>query len=516
MPASRRQFLKALGASSALTSAGDSLPLFGHFAAFEEKVSAARIASDPLRPQFHLLPARNWMNDPNGPIYWHGNYHMFFQYNPHGAVWGDMHWAHAVSPDMIHWKHLPIALAPTPGGYDQDGCFTGSAVVFNGIPTLLYTGVKSVPFAEATLRDGTHNFLETQCLATSNDLELRTWNKLPAPVLLPPKDPKLTGFRDPFLWDDSHNWFMGIGSGQRGEGGRVLLYRSADLRNWEYLRPFMTGIWNGKQTPDVVDSGEMWECPDFFPLGSKFALLYSTERKVYWQTGELDTKEMIFHAQKSGFLDHGGFYAPKSQLDARGRRILWGWIPETRSEVEFSAAGWAGSMSLPRVLSLDLNNGLAMRVVDEIAQLRGEKFSLPGPETSARIRREALSKIELKSASAEFYLRFKSKSFHLDLADGKAPLLSISFDPARAGQELQMSGHFLNLPHRASAEHGIRLFLDGSVIECIADNRVALTTRLYSTNKGSLHLAVPDSELDAINSLFVWPIRAISPDRLTS
>ena len=90
----------------------------------------AEIAADPLRPQFHLLPQRNWMNDPNGPIFWKGKYHMFFQYNPDAAVWGDMHWAHAVSPDMVHWKHLPVALAPTPGGYDADGCFSGSAAVF--------------------------------------------------------------------------------------------------------------------------------------------------------------------------------------------------------------------------------------------------------------------------------------------------------------------------------------------------------------------------------------------------
>ena len=87
---------------------------------------------DPLRPGYHYLPARNWMNDPCGPIYFNGQYHMFHQYNPHGALWGDMHWAHAVSPDMVHWTRLPIALAPTPGSADAEGCFTGSAVVQDG------------------------------------------------------------------------------------------------------------------------------------------------------------------------------------------------------------------------------------------------------------------------------------------------------------------------------------------------------------------------------------------------
>ena len=177
---------------------------------------AARLAGDPLRPQFHLLPACNWMNDPDGPVYWNGRYHMFFQFNPNGAVWGDMHWAHAVSPEMVHWKHLPVALAPTPGGPDQDGCFSGSAALQGATVAILYTGVKSVAPADATLRDGTHNFLETQCLATCRDALLLTWSKLSVPVLPPPRDSKLTGFRDPCLWQEGQRWYMGVGSGQRG------------------------------------------------------------------------------------------------------------------------------------------------------------------------------------------------------------------------------------------------------------------------------------------------------------
>src|SRR5260370_42515275 len=102
-----------------------------------------KLMSDPLRPQFHLLPRANWMNDPCAPRFFRGQYHMFFQYNPGAAVWGDMHWAHAVSPDLIHWKHLPLALAPSPDGPDADGCFTGSAVDDHGTATLIYTGVKT-------------------------------------------------------------------------------------------------------------------------------------------------------------------------------------------------------------------------------------------------------------------------------------------------------------------------------------------------------------------------------------
>src|SRR5204863_5216366 len=176
---------------------------------------------DLQRPAYHLLPTRGWINDPCAPLYWQGQYHMFHQYNPHAAVWGDMHWAHATSPDMIHWQHLPIALAPTPGWDDADGCFTGSAVDDHGVATFLYTGVKSVAPEFATLRDGHSNLREVQCLATSNDPLLRTWTKWKTPIIQPPADPLLTGFRDPFLWRDRDLWYLGVGSGVRKQGGRV-------------------------------------------------------------------------------------------------------------------------------------------------------------------------------------------------------------------------------------------------------------------------------------------------------
>src|SRR5271166_1953251 len=95
-----------------------------------------KLMRDPLRPQFHLLPRANWMNDPCAPRFYGGQYHMFFQYNPNAAVWGDMHWNHAVSPDLIHWKHLPIALAPTADSFDSFGIFTGSVLPGMDFPTV--------------------------------------------------------------------------------------------------------------------------------------------------------------------------------------------------------------------------------------------------------------------------------------------------------------------------------------------------------------------------------------------
>src|SRR5215472_14794673 len=123
MTISRRAFLQMSGAA-AFRSSWTRTALG---AASDDASLCRTLASDPLRPQCHLLPSHNWMNDPNGPIYFAGRYHMFHQYNPLGATWGNMHWPHATSPDMIHWEHEPIALAPTRGGPDSDSVFSGSA-----------------------------------------------------------------------------------------------------------------------------------------------------------------------------------------------------------------------------------------------------------------------------------------------------------------------------------------------------------------------------------------------------
>lgn len=512
MHVSRRNFLKTLGASGAIAAVSPALPLRTSGQADKTNNLAARLAEDPLRPQFHLLPARNWMNDPDGPIFWKGKYHMFFQYNPDAAVWGDMHWAHSVSPDMIHWRHMPIALAPTPGSADQDGCFTGSAVDDDGTATFIYTGVRSVSPEEATLRDGAHNFLEVQCLATSRDDDLRSWTKLPEPVLKPPRDPGITGFRDPCLWRERRTWYMGIGSGQKREGGQVLLYRSADLRRWEYLHPLASGKWNGKESTNPVASGEMWECPDFFPLGKKHVLLYSTEGKVFWEVGERDTKELMFHAEKRGLLDHGAYYAPKSQVDAQGRRILWGWIPETRPEAEFSAAGWAGCMSLPRVLSIGDDGDLRMRVMPEMAQLRGKETFLGAVTAGA----DALRKILFDEACGEIEMRCAPRKFSLRLTDGSRDVLTVAFDPARTGSEWEINGRFAPYSAASGEGVGLRIFLDGSVVETIAGDSVALTTRVYQAPRGPLHFEASGSDLAAISSLRCWEIRPISTDRLTT
>ncbi len=540
---SRREFVKASASAAVFASARPKFSLLYGLHSASDDALQARLAADPLRPQFHLLPAKNWMNDPNGPIYWKGHYHMFFQYNPNAAVWGDMHWAHAVSDDMIHWRHLPIALAPMPGWDDADGCFTGSAVDDNGVATILYTGVKTVPPERATLRDGVHNFREAVCLATSDDLQLRSWDKWKTPVIEPPRDPQLTGFRDPFLWRgaqlaemgrssaapvqdraDTRNsedwWYLGVASGVRKVGGNVLLYRSKDLRQWEYLHPLASGKWNERELVNPVDSGEMWECPDFFALGSKHVLLYSTAGGVYWETGELDPKELVFHSEKRGVLDYGAYYAQKTQLDAHGNRILWGWITEKRSDDELRAAGWAGCMALPRVLSIGAGGELEMRFASEVQSLRGSPFRIYSLDKFPNFPNAApVDKLHIEKLAGEFAWTTPGENPYSTrppraefiLADNAGPWLALKLETNVDGaRRLTVNGKTMDLAGAKPRQHEFHLLVDGSVAELICDNQHAVTTRIYRKPSGNLHLTANFSSFQA------WQLRPISHNRLTA
>jgi beta-fructofuranosidase len=515
---SRRRFLAASAASVWMAPRPSSL-IPSPLGDAQDAALQARLAADPLRPQFHLLPAKNWMNDPNGPIYWKGRYHMFFQYNPNAAVWGDMHWAHAVSADLVHWRHLPVALAPTPGWDDTDGCFTGSAVDDHGSATILYTGVKTVTPERATLRDGVQNFREVQCLATSDDPQLRTWRKWKTPVIEPPQHSRITGFRDPFLWREGDTWYLGVASGTPKVGGNVVLYRSKDLRQWEYLHRLAQGQWTGRDAVNPVDSGEMWECPDFFALGGKHVLLYSTAGKVAWETGQLDRKEFIFHSERQGILDHGAYYAQKTQLDAHGNRILWGWITEKRSNDELRAAGWAGCMALPRVLSLNPQGDLEMRFAPQTQSLRGNRSGLEVMDRSQDRSKPPIDNIYIENLAAEVLWHVAPEvsgsgqpaptEFHLD--DRSGPWFSLRLERSNdATPTLTVNGKSIQVPIGPKSGYEFHLFIDASVAELLCNNLYAVTTRIYRKPDGPLRLA---ANLDRLQ---VWQLRPISPDRLTT
>ena len=503
-PISRRRFL----AQASIAAAATALPQAAF--ATKELPLAGRLAADPLRPQYHLLPAANWMNDPNGPIFYQGRYHMFFQYNPNGAYWGDMHWAHATSPDMIRWAHDPVAIFPTPNGWDRYGVFSGSVVLDGTTPTAIYTGVLPPDSPQGiTLDDGNHQWREVQCLATSADPHLRTWQKLANPIIArPPEGPSVTGFRDPGVWREGNDWLLTLGSGIKGTGGMVLIYKSADLRTWEYLHPLIAGAGTGHPAANPCDNGEMWECPDFFPLGDRHVLIYATMGKVLWKTGTY--KDHRFTSDKEGVVDGGSYYAAKSMLDASNTRILWGWLPETRPEAEYKAAGWAGLMSLPRVLTIGSDGSLEMKVAPVAETLRGKNTQVrPG---LASQKQRVLQALRIHALAAEIEAEFMpGQGFQLKLiSERKQRFAEIAYDPLQKGKELSVNA--VRTPLDAAEPISLQLFLDGSSLEVIANRKAAITARIYTIPQGPLKVEV--ANLDGLRQLQAWEVTPISQDRL--
>jgi beta-fructofuranosidase len=308
------------------------------------------------------------MNDPNGLIQFRGTYHAFYQHNPHAPVWGPMHWGHAVSRDLVHWEHLPIALYP-----DQDyetGCFSGSAVDNDGEFTLLYTAH----------HDG-RSPRETQCLATSRDgIFFTKYEK--NPVIAGPPPGYSEEFRDPKVFRRGEDWYLVAGGGREDQGG-VLLYQSKDLRRWDLAGPgglIGPGDPPGPFCESGGDQGIMWECPNLFELDGSWVLLVSPigmeGARCIFITGEADFERPAFVQKRWRQADYGpNFYAPQVFTDDRGRCILFGWMD--KGEKITGKEGWAGAFTFPRELSLK-NGEVCQRPVEELALLRKkELFSGP-------------------------------------------------------------------------------------------------------------------------------------------
>lgn len=192
-------------------------------------------------------------------------------------------------------------MTPTPDGFDKDGVFSGSTMIHDGVPTIIYTGV----------------WPEVQCIAHSFD-NMFSWQKYENnPVISIPPLTNLSAFRDPFVWKEKSDWFMLVGAGIKNTGGTAFLYRSKDLLDWKYLHPLCEGDGPGK----------IWECPNFFPLGQKHILIVSLEDGVQYALG--DYIDHMFYPENWNLLDLGGvkgFYAANTMLDPTSRRIMWGWI----------------------------------------------------------------------------------------------------------------------------------------------------------------------------------------------
>lgn len=346
--------------------------------------------NEPHRPQLHFSPPNMWMNDPNGMVYHEGEYHLFYQHYPDSNVWGPMHWGHAISQDLVHWEHLPIALYPDSLGY----IFSGSAVVDwkntsgfgeDGRPPLVAIFTHHDMAAEKAGRSD----YQSQSIAWSNDRG-RTWTKYQAnPVLKNPGD--VRDFRDPkvFWHEESGQWVMTL-----AVKDHVRFYGSPDLKNWTYLSDF------GKE--HGTHAG-VWECPDLFPMMAnekerKWVLLVSINpggpnggSATQYFVGQFDGKAFVpdsaFAAQveheKAVWLDYGrDNYAGVTWSDIPkedDRRLMIGWMSNWDYSQVVPTQTWRSAMTLPRSLFLGASaQGLHLfsRPVAELESLQRLSYSL--------------------------------------------------------------------------------------------------------------------------------------------
>lgn len=374
-----------------------------------------------MRQNYHFMPQTGWMNDPNGLIFFKGKYHYFFQYNPYHGFWDYMHWGHAVSEDLIHWEYLPLALAPSEiyDDHQHGGCFSGSAIEHEGKLFLMFTG---------TTNEG-KGFEQSQCIAYSEDgihFEKYSGN----PVLRAPEGIPTDFFRDPKVWKHENTYYMVCG-GNRGGMAQALLYKSEDMFHWEFFNVLAEsrGEW-----------GYMWECPDFYPVGDKYVLMFSPmgagERTSVYLVGDFDYKTGKFLYNISGEIDWGfDFYAPQSFLSEDGRRIIvgwanaWDWMPFWKDWGPTYKEGWCGFYNIPREVQLAEDNTLKFIPVKELHALRKDERTIRNVAVTEKIEispadgtsYELLVELDLRKTTAD--------KIHLELrSDGeKAAFLTFNF-----------------------------------------------------------------------------------------
>lgn len=299
----------------------------------------------------HLKAPKGWINDPNGFIYYKGNYHLFYQHFPYAPQWGRMHWGHAVSDDLTNWEHLNIALFPTKKD-DSDGCFSGSAVEHNGKMHLFYTGVHyTEPDPEninCNLNDG---FISAQLHIGSEDgISFDNFGGKTT-VIQPITESEIgdkTHTRDPKVWKGKDgNWYMILGS-TVDHAGRVLFYKSSDLVNWKYIN-----------YASCNNMGWMWECPDYFETNGQGVLIFSPMDEEKGNQAVCTSAE--FHEENCNmkiyenfqYLDYGlDLYAPQSTTDKDGRRVVIAWLrmPEPMEN------NTIGMFSIPRLCEVNHNH----------------------------------------------------------------------------------------------------------------------------------------------------------------
>ena len=305
-----------------------------------------------LRPFYHYTPEANWMNDPNGMVWYDGEYHLFYQYFPNGLTWGPMHWGHAVSNDLFHWKDKGIALYPDEQGY----IFSGSAVIDVNNTAGFKNGTES-PMVAIYTNHGTSSGLQVQSLAYSND-KGESWTKYANNPIL--SNPGIADFRDPkVIWhEESQMWIMVL-----AVFDHIEIYSSPNLKDWTKESEF------GKA---VGYHGGVWECPDLFPLTDnqgieKWVMIVSLGGNessepnggsaTQYFIGDFDGKSFSPESSDIKWVDYGiDNYAGVTWSNISendGRRIFLGWMSNWIYADAVPESGWRSGMTVPREVKLE-------------------------------------------------------------------------------------------------------------------------------------------------------------------
>jgi fructan beta-fructosidase len=444
--------------------------------------------NEPHRPQFHFTPAANWMNDPNGMVYLDGEYHLFYQYYPDSTVWGPMHWGHAISTDLVHWEHLPVAIEPDSLGY----IFSGSAVIDHDNTSGLGTKENPAMIAIYTYHDPVGEKekrmdFQTQGIAYSTD-KGRTWTKYANnPVL---KNPGIKDFRDPKVsWvkgkDGSGKWVMAL-----AVLDKISFYSSPNLLDWTLESSF---------NPDWAAYGGVWECPDLFQLtaadGTKKWILFVSINPggpnggsaTQYFIGDFDGKSFTTESTEVKWLDYGSDnYAGvtwSNVPEQDGRKLFIGWMSNWDYAQVAPTHPWRSAMTLPRNLELvKIGDGyeVASRPVAELESLR---------KSTKKITTESL---ELEEELVEVELVPKVESdFEIEFSNAKGEKVtfkksgdSLFFDRTSSGL-VDFEARFAKIhtaPLNGLEVKSLRIFIDRSSIEVfVNDGEMVMTELVFPT-----------------------------------
>jgi fructan beta-fructosidase len=478
---------------------------------------------EKYRPQFHFSPEDNWMNDPNGMVYYEGEYHLFYQYHPFDTVWGPMHWGHAVSRDLIHWEHLPIALHP-----DEHGAiFSGSAVVDHNDSTGFFNRNSGL-VAIFTHSDGSK---QSQSLAYSND-KGRTWTKYKGnPVLI---EETLPDFRDPkvFWHEETRKWVMILAA-----GNHVRIYTSDNLKDWNFASTF------GEKSGSHAG---VWECPDLFelPVGSnpdeaKWVMIvsigneetYTEGSRTQYFIGDFNGKTFINHNSDETVLwiDHGrDNYAGVTWSnipDEDERRIFLGWMSNWKYAHQTPTKAWRGAMTLPRELKLAATKGgvrLFQTPIIETDLLRKEKLIWENRKIDSNDDNnildingktiEIIAVFELNTASA-FGFKVRKSEEEQAIIGYNVNNESLFIDRRHSG-ELSFNPFFAD-KHTVTIEPidnkiKLHLFIDWSSVEVFANNgELVMTDLIFPAGYSEeLELFASDGDVQLV-SLEIYRLASI-------